>query len=367
MIIIFFITAFIILLYFTYPLWLIIFAAEESGKEEYKSKPDSVSVVLLSYNGCRFLEEKISSLLTEISHIKNSELIIIDDNSTDGSKEIIEKFRLSKNIRIVIKPHHKGIPDTMNMGVELATYNKIVFCDQRQVIPAGAVRQLSSALDEKDTGAVSACLSDYGKDNCVSVIRKHENFIKSKESISGNLIGVYGPFYAIKKEVYRPIPDNIILDDLYLSLKILETKKIRFLSDCTVVDENINELYDYKRAKRYLHGFIQILRQKTLLKGLSGKQKTMLLWHKYLRLTIPFFLLLSYISCAVLAISDTGFLITFIVLSFLILLSFMPWVNTSFPRVKNLFRINLFYLIAFTDISAHRIFKPKTIKNQGSL
>jgi poly-beta-1,6-N-acetyl-D-glucosamine synthase len=345
MIAIFIITGLLVLLYLVYPLWLMV-AVPRRPDEMDTGEITGVSLVLLSYNGKEYLKDKVKFLIRELSVFQQYELIIIDDNSTDGSKEELNSFRGNSNIKIVTKTRWKGIPDSMNTAVNLAKYEYIIFCDQRQKLSDNIIQRLVQPLRCKDIGAVSGCISHLDQQNRYSMIRRLENFIKSKESRAGSLIGVYGPLYAIKKACYSAIPDNIILDDLYLSLRILKTRQIRLLKDCRIFDENFSTLNDYKRARKYVSGFLQIMKEKSLVYNLNMKQKIMLAWHKYLRLFVPVFLFLCYVSAGVLAFKGVEYILIFSILTIIGLISFIPGTF----RFKNLVRINILYFIALLDV-----------------
>ena len=94
MIVIFGITALLILLYLSYPLWLLLFSTRglEKGSEEI----NSVSLIILSYNGEKYLKKKINFLIREISCFQQYELIIVDNNSTDETKSVVEKYLTNK-------------------------------------------------------------------------------------------------------------------------------------------------------------------------------------------------------------------------------------------------------------------------------
>lgn len=350
MITIFLITGFLILLYLAYPGWLMAITAEKPENEKETGDISSVSLVLLSFNGIDYLKGKVNFLLKELSCFQNYELIIIDDDSTDGSKEYLNSLRVTDQIRIICKPGQKGIPHSMNLGVEKAKYDYIIFCDQRQKLSEHILQRIVEPLKNKNTGAVSGCICHLDKENKCSFIRKHENFIKAKESRAGSLIGVYGPFYAIKKQCYTVIPDYIILDDLYLSIRILRTKQIEIREDCRIIDESFSYLNDYKRTRRYVSGFLQLLKEKTIFSDLNNKQKIMLLWHKYLRLFIPIFLFLSYVNAGIMILEGIGYVILFSFLTALLVISFLPGRFSIQFRMKNLIRINILYFIALFDI-----------------
>lgn len=348
-------TVFIIVLYHLYPVWLMM-SSPQNVKDELETETiDSVSVILLSYNGKKFIERKIDILLRELAAFRFSELIVIDDNSTDGSKELLAGLKHPENVRIIVKDKQQGIPHTMNTGIALAKYDFVIFCDQRQNLCCDILQKIVEPLRYKHIGAVSACISHFDKGNCNSLIRRFENFIKTRESKLGSLIGVYGPFYAIKKAYYPGIPENIILDDLYLSLKIMQSSQVRILEDCRIFDDNLSVTHGFERSKRYLKGFLQILNQKSLISNLSARQKVMLIWHKYLRLLIPVFLFISYAGLGFMGLQNYNYLLIFGVLTLLGLVAvFQNFFRVNF-MLKNFLRINIMYILAMGDILIREI------------
>jgi poly-beta-1,6-N-acetyl-D-glucosamine synthase len=358
---IFIITAFIIILYLVYPLWLTFITSDKSVSVKETEEINCVSVILLSYNGINYLEEKINFLIREISGFKCYELIVIDDDSTDGSAEILNKFRSNEHVKVLYNSKQEGIPFCMNLGVANANYDNVIFCDQRQVLSEGSLKKIVEPLKYANVGAVSGCISILDKGKKCSYLRKHENFLKIKESKTGSLIGVYGPFYAIKKQCYSLIPEHIILDDLYLSLKILKSGQIELSQECQITDDDFSSLYDYKRTKRYLSGLLQLLKEKSLIGDLNYRQMTMLFWHKYLRLIIPSLLFLCYISLGIGLANGIEFIITFCVGTAIALLSILPGRFMCRFRLKNLVRMNVFYFIAFLDILINDAFKQHTL------
>ncbi len=64
------------------------------------SKMPSVSVILPNYNHASFLDKRLKSILNQ--NYRDFELIILDDCSTDNSKEIIEKYRFHEKVSTII-------------------------------------------------------------------------------------------------------------------------------------------------------------------------------------------------------------------------------------------------------------------------
>lgn len=88
-----------------------------------------VSVILPVYNGRKYLKVAIESILKQT--FKNFEFIIIDDGSNDDSVDIINMF-LDKRIKF-IKQNNKGLPRTLNIGIENSTGKYIARMDQDDI------------------------------------------------------------------------------------------------------------------------------------------------------------------------------------------------------------------------------------------
>ncbi|MEI7661982.1 MAG: glycosyltransferase [Bacteroidota bacterium] len=364
MTIIFSITALIILVYLLYPLWLILITPGSPPGGPEPGEINCVTLILLTYNGRPYLQQKISFLMIELSYFESYELLIIDDRSLDGSAELLNTFTGNEHVKIINNYRHEGIPYSMNLGISHAKYEHVIFCDQRQELSEGILKRLVEPLRYARIGAVSGCISYLDRQKKYSILRRHENMLKQRESRAGSLIGVYGPLYAIKKNCYCTIPGDIILDDLYLSLCILRSKEIVIREDCKIIDEDFTTLYNYKRARRYFTGFIQLLNEKSVLRGLKGRQRVMLFWHKYLRLLIPFFVLSCYIEAGAMTLQGVKYQILFFALTLTGLVSVIPMKSTNFFRKKNLVRLNILYFLAIIDVIFSRVLFQKTLRKR---
>ncbi|HUM56787.1 MAG TPA: glycosyltransferase family A protein, partial [Bacillota bacterium] len=72
-----------------------------------------VSVVMPNYNGEKHIKQAIDSVLGQT--YENLELIIVDDNSSDGSKNIIEAYD-DKRLKKVYSSFNRHVSYTVNLG-----------------------------------------------------------------------------------------------------------------------------------------------------------------------------------------------------------------------------------------------------------
>ncbi len=82
-----------------------------------------LTVITIVYNNVRDIERTISSVLNQT--YKNMEYIIIDGASTDGTLEVVQKYK--ENISKIVSEPDKGIYDAMNKGLALATGDYVLF------------------------------------------------------------------------------------------------------------------------------------------------------------------------------------------------------------------------------------------------
>lgn len=88
----------------------------------------TVSVCLASYNGEKYIQEQIESILKQLT--SDDELIVSDDGSTDNTMEIIDDLKKdNQNIKIIKGPH-MGFSCNFGNAARYAKGNIILFSDQ---------------------------------------------------------------------------------------------------------------------------------------------------------------------------------------------------------------------------------------------
>lgn len=111
-----------------------------------------VSIVTISYNQGRFLERTICSVLEQ--DYDDIEYIVEDPGSTDGSREIIERYR-DRITKIIFEPDN-GSADGLNKGFAQATGEIYGFLNSDDVLFSHAVsRVVSFFRDHSDVDIVS--------------------------------------------------------------------------------------------------------------------------------------------------------------------------------------------------------------------
>lgn len=86
-----------------------------------------ISIIIPAYNVENYIETSINSVLNQT--YKNIEVIVINDGSTDNTRQILNRFEGKDNRLKIIHKENTGVSDTRNQGIEMATGDYIGFID----------------------------------------------------------------------------------------------------------------------------------------------------------------------------------------------------------------------------------------------
>jgi len=102
------------------------------------------SIVTISFNQKEFIEKTIKSVIFQ--DFNDYEFIVLDPGSTDGSREIIEKYRA--NIDKIIFENDNGPVDALNKGFNMAEGDIFYYLNSDDIILPGTLTRVSSYFDE---------------------------------------------------------------------------------------------------------------------------------------------------------------------------------------------------------------------------
>ena len=119
-----------------------------------------ISVVMATFNGVDFLQEQIESILQQT--LQPTEIIICDDGSTDGTKEILKSYATNGLIQFYENETTLGVVDNFKKGVLLAPVgNYIAFCDQDDIWMPHKLETLHKELillEQKEQNETRPCI-----------------------------------------------------------------------------------------------------------------------------------------------------------------------------------------------------------------
>ncbi|MCD6366530.1 MAG: glycosyltransferase family 2 protein [Bacteroidales bacterium] len=260
----------------------------------------AVSIVMAVKNGEDVLRRRLENFL-HLDYPKDKlEIIAISDGSTDHTNAILAEFvgNYSGIIKSVAYSPSHGKPYALNEGVSIATGEIILFADSRQVFEPEVVRELVANFHDDNVGCVSGELcfqEDMGSNIKVEMgaYWKFEKWLRKLESSTGSVVGATGAIYAIRKELYKPLPEQTLLDDVLTPMNIvMQGYRVIFEPNAIAYDVVSKDLsQERKRKLRTLSGNWQLL---NLAPNLFNPWKNPIWFrfisHKICRLIVPFLL-----------------------------------------------------------------------------
>jgi len=272
----------------------------------------ATSFVLVVHNEQNRVVERLRNLLDEQARA-GDEILVICDGCTDETEARVQSLG-SAQIQLHAVPR-AGKASALNRGVALARGEIIVFCDARQTFAPGAVCSLLRHFSDPQTGAVSGNLeivpSEAGAGRGVDLYWRLEKFVRRWEAAFDSTIGCTGAIYAIRRELFQFLPEDTLLDDVVIPMRI-SMKGYRVLFDPVAIawePQRLEPAKERKRKRRTLAGNYQILfRYPEWMFPWKSRLWLQLICHRYLRLVGAPLILLSVCSSSVLASSDPRYL-----------------------------------------------------------
>ena len=294
---------FILYTYFGYPILLIIAAKLRGKPVDKKSFTPRVTMIIAAYNEERTIRDKLENALS-IDYPKDKfEIIVASDGSSDRTDDIVREFS-SRGVRLIQMPERGGKARALNAAVPEAHGEIIVFSDARQLYDKKAVRELVNNFNDGTVGGVSGELHLINQNGGsvgegVGMYWRYEKLLRKKESQIYSTSGATGAIYAIRKELYRPIHDDTIVDDVVIPMNIvLSGHRVVFEERARAYDNVANTAREELARKiRTLCGNYQAFsRMSELFNPFKNKVFLQLVSHKVFRLFVPFALFFMLIS-----------------------------------------------------------------------
>lgn len=170
------------------------------------TKQPLITVVMPNYNGHRFVEQAIDSVLNQT--YPNFELLVVDDCSKDDSLQLIQqKAQSNDRIRVIAMEHNAGVANARNIGIKEAKGEYIALLDNDDLWTEDKLeRQLALAQKGAD---IVYCSYDFidEQNNSIKkpfVVPQQTNFNKM---LASSVISCSTSF--IKTELMQAHPFNL--------------------------------------------------------------------------------------------------------------------------------------------------------------
>jgi cellulose synthase/poly-beta-1,6-N-acetylglucosamine synthase-like glycosyltransferase len=265
-----------------------------------------VSVIIATRESDEVIEARVRNLLDADYPGDLMDVVVgIDRRPVDS---LVARLALiGSNIRVVPSDAPGGKPAALNAAVRHATGEVLVFADSYQRFTPAVVPSLAALAMHPSVGAVSGVLAlPPGTSPLIRAYRRYENWLRLREAAWDSSIGVVGAVYAMRRELWRPLPDGLILDDLYTPMRLVLSGLRVVISPYAIALERRVEGHEseYQRKVRTLTGNYQLcVLMPRLLNPLRNRVWANFVFHKLLRLLTPYAILGLLTAGSILATS----------------------------------------------------------------
>ncbi|HSJ07015.1 MAG TPA: glycosyltransferase [Longimicrobiales bacterium] len=254
----------------------------------------SVSVVIASRDGAGDVARRVDNCLASSYAADRLEVVVALDRSSEPADTRIGGGREDR-VRTVAADPPGGKASALNAGVRAARGEIIVFADTYQMYEPVTIRLLVDALGDGRTGAVSGRLElPPGRARLARTYWAYERWLRRREAMVHSTIGATGAVYAVRRELWQPLPAGLLLDDVYTPMRVVLTGlRVGFVDDARALETRSSSPdREYRRKVRTLTGVIQVAAWlPAVLSPLRNPVWAQFVLHKLARMLTPLALL----------------------------------------------------------------------------
>ena len=211
-----------------------------------------VSLLFCAYNEVEALPEKIENLRRLKERKPGLEILVYDDNSSDGSSELLAN---AADIVTVIRGEGRnGKAAGMKRLAALASGEILVFTDANVILAPDVIESLLPYYADTGVGGVCGTLR-YSSDpssttaEIGSLYWRLDEHLRSHESATGDVMGADGSIFSVRKSLYPSFPDTV-LDDFTVSMSVIFAgKRLIKAPDVVAYEKSVSHRDEEVRRK----------------------------------------------------------------------------------------------------------------------
>lgn len=164
-----------------------------------------VTVLTAAYNEAAHIEATVRNKLDQDYPAELLDVIVISDESTDGTDEIVKA--LGPRVRLIRQSPRAGKTAALNLAVDQAEGEILVFSDANSIYAPDAIRRLVENFADPEVGYVTGKMVYVTEDGSLvgdgcSAYMKYENWLREQETRLAAVVGVDGGVDAVRKSLF---------------------------------------------------------------------------------------------------------------------------------------------------------------------
>ncbi len=280
--------------YFGYPLLLALLARfRPNPRPAGRPVLPPVTLLITAYNEQAVIADKLENSLALTYPRDRLQILVAADGSNDRTAEIVRAYA-GRGVELSYSPPRQGKMAAINRAWPRVRGEIVVFSDANNCYEPDTLKELVVPFANPEVGAVSGAKvirrGDGALGESEGLYWKYESFIKEQETRLGCCTGVAGEILAIRRALFEAPPDNIINDDFYMAMRLVQRGYSVFYNPRAVSSERISlsAQDEITRRARIIAGRYQAI---ALAPRLLPLRRPLVAWqilsHKFLRPLVP--------------------------------------------------------------------------------
>lgn len=209
-----------------------------------KSSDPIISIIIPAYNCEKYITKCLSSIKNQICDAY--EVLVVNDGSTDGTKEVCEKYINNDERFILYNKVNEGVSKARNYALARVRGKYVTFIDSDDWINQNFLSKMIEKIEEKKADIICCCYNCVTDNEKKAMINVKDKLLTKNEALDGfsdyYFTSVWGK--AFKKSIIEELKfeEDILYseDTLFYTQAVLKSQKIFWISE-TMYNYRINE------------------------------------------------------------------------------------------------------------------------------
>ena len=253
----------LILVFYTYLgygmlLWLLVSIKRLIyGKPKKQELPTDdelpeVTLMICAYNEQDIVESKMEN--THQIDYPKLKVVWVTDGSNDQTNDYLAKYH---DVEVIYSPERRGKTAALNHGLALVKSELVVMTDANTMLNPESIQEIVRCFMDPKVACVAgekrvaARHEGQAAAESEGLYWKYESTLKRWDGELYSAMGAAGELCAIRRSLYEPMPENALLDDFVMSLRMVDKGyKIAYTSEAYAMEYGSANLEEESKRKR---------------------------------------------------------------------------------------------------------------------
>lgn len=215
--------------------------------------PD-VTFLVCAFNEQDVVDQKIENTRLLDYPREKLHLMWVTDGSTDDTNQRLAQY---PDVQVVFTPERRGKTAALNHGLSLVTTPITVMTDANTMVNAEAIRHIVRCFQDPKVACVAGEKRVIARHESQTAAQgeglywRYESTLKKLDSELYSAMGAAGELNAIRTALYQPMPENALLDDYVMSMRMVDAGyRIAYTPDAYAMEYGSADLAEESKRKR---------------------------------------------------------------------------------------------------------------------